>query len=138
MDYSIFCGTIGLTYLRWEFGIPPGLVAILVILQAVGFDDQAIVTGVGMIYVVDRILDMSRTMINVLGTVLLPLLVRANETALSKFQFFKGVKFQLQADYSPQGDQPEAISKLIDSVHAGNNYQTLLGGPVPENIYQGT
>ncbi|MEK9772466.1 MAG: dicarboxylate/amino acid:cation symporter [Opitutae bacterium] len=49
-------------------GIPSAsLVAILVILQAVGFDDQAIATGVGMIYVVDRILDMSRTMINVLG-----------------------------------------------------------------------
>ena len=41
--------------------------AILVILQAVGFDDQAIATGVGMVYVVDRILDMSRTAINVLG-----------------------------------------------------------------------
>ena len=49
-------------------GIPSAsLVAILVILQAVGFDDQAIATGVGMVYVVDRILDMSRTMINVLG-----------------------------------------------------------------------
>ena len=49
-------------------GIPSAsLVAILVILQAVGFDDHAIATGVGMIYVVDRILDMSRTMINVLG-----------------------------------------------------------------------
>ena len=49
-------------------GIPSAsLVAILVILQAVGFDEQSIATGVGMIYVVDRILDMSRTMINVLG-----------------------------------------------------------------------
>ena len=49
-------------------GIPSAsLVAILVILQAVGFDDDAIATGVGMVYVVDRILDMSRTMINVLG-----------------------------------------------------------------------
>lgn len=49
-------------------GIPSAsLVAILVILQAVGFSEQAIATGVGMIYVVDRILDMSRTMINVLG-----------------------------------------------------------------------
>ena len=49
-------------------GIPSAsLVAILVILQAVGFDDQAIATGVGMVYVVDRSLDMSRTMINVLG-----------------------------------------------------------------------
>ena len=37
------------------------------------------------------------------------------------------MNFQLQADYSPQGDQPEAISQLIDSVQAGNNYQTLLG-----------
>ncbi len=49
-------------------GIPSAsLVAILVILQAVGFEEQAIATGIGMIYVVDRILDMCRTMINVLG-----------------------------------------------------------------------
>jgi proton glutamate symport protein len=49
-------------------GIPSAsLVAILVILQSVGFDDSAIATGVGMVYVVDRILDMTRTMINVLG-----------------------------------------------------------------------
>ena len=49
-------------------GIPSAsLVAILVILQSVGFDDAAIATGVGMVYVVDRILDMCRTMINVLG-----------------------------------------------------------------------
>ncbi len=49
-------------------GIPSAsLVAILVILQAVGFDDASIATGVGMVYVVDRILDMCRTMINVLG-----------------------------------------------------------------------
>lgn len=49
-------------------GIPSAsLVAILVILHAVGFEDDAIATGIGMVYVVDRILDMSRTMINVLG-----------------------------------------------------------------------
>jgi proton glutamate symport protein len=49
-------------------GIPSAsLVAILVILHAVGFDEDSIATGVSMVYVVDRILDMSRTMINVLG-----------------------------------------------------------------------
>ncbi len=49
-------------------GIPSAsLVAILVILQAVGFDEDAISIGIGMIFVVDRVLDMSRTMINVLG-----------------------------------------------------------------------
>ena len=35
--------------------------------------------------------------------------------------------FKLQADYQPQGDQPEAISKLVDSVRKGNQKQTLLG-----------
>ncbi len=49
-------------------GIPSAsLVAILVILQAVGFDEGSIATGVGMVYLVDRLLDMCRTMINVLG-----------------------------------------------------------------------
>ena len=31
------------------------------------------------------------------------------------------------ADYAPQGDQPEAIRKLLNSVQSGNHYQTLLG-----------
>lgn len=35
--------------------------------------------------------------------------------------------FKLSSDYSPQGDQPEAIRQLVDSVRAGNRYQTLLG-----------
>jgi excinuclease ABC subunit B len=35
--------------------------------------------------------------------------------------------FQLKSDYPPQGDQPEAIAKLVASIHAGNRDQTLLG-----------
>lgn len=35
--------------------------------------------------------------------------------------------FKLSSDYSPQGDQPEAIRQLVESVRAGNRYQTLLG-----------
>ncbi|PXA05760.1 excinuclease ABC subunit B [Coraliomargarita sinensis] len=35
--------------------------------------------------------------------------------------------FQLNSAYSPQGDQPEAIRALVDSVRSGNRYQTLLG-----------
>jgi len=35
--------------------------------------------------------------------------------------------FQLQADYQPTGDQPEAIDKLVGSIKAGNKHQTLLG-----------
>ncbi len=37
------------------------------------------------------------------------------------------MNFQLSADYSPQGDQPEAIQKLVQSIEAGNRNQTLLG-----------
>jgi excinuclease ABC subunit B len=37
------------------------------------------------------------------------------------------VDFKLKSDYSPQGDQPEAIRVLVDSVRAGNARQTLLG-----------
>jgi len=37
------------------------------------------------------------------------------------------VDFQLQSDYAPEGDQPEAIRRLVDSVGQGNRYQTLLG-----------
>ena len=49
-------------------GIPSAsLVAIIVILQAVGFPEETIGIGVGIVYVVDRILDMTRTAVNVLG-----------------------------------------------------------------------
>ncbi len=49
-------------------GIPSAsLVAILMILHAVGFDEAAISIGVGMILMVDRLLDMARTTVNVLG-----------------------------------------------------------------------
>ncbi len=35
--------------------------------------------------------------------------------------------FQLHSDYSPQGDQAQAIAKLTNSIRAGNKHQTLLG-----------
>jgi excinuclease ABC subunit B len=35
--------------------------------------------------------------------------------------------FQLNSEYSPQGDQAQAIAKLTKSVVAGNRHQTLLG-----------
>lgn len=35
--------------------------------------------------------------------------------------------FQLKSDYRPEGDQPEAIRKLGESLRAGHDYQTLLG-----------
>ena len=36
-------------------------------------------------------------------------------------------KFQLEADFEPAGDQPEAIRQLIDGINAGEAGQTLLG-----------
>jgi Na+/H+-dicarboxylate symporter len=49
-------------------GIPSAsLVAIIVILHAVGFPDATISIGVGVVFVVDRLLDMTRTAVNVLG-----------------------------------------------------------------------
>ena len=35
--------------------------------------------------------------------------------------------FVLQSDFHPTGDQPKAIAALVDSLRAGNKYQTLLG-----------
>lgn len=35
--------------------------------------------------------------------------------------------FKLQADYTPTGDQPQAIASLVSSLRAGNRDQTLLG-----------
>lgn len=36
-------------------------------------------------------------------------------------------KFELVSKYSPQGDQPAAIEKLVDGVKEGKKMQTLLG-----------
>ncbi|MDD5680816.1 MAG: DEAD/DEAH box helicase family protein, partial [Candidatus Omnitrophica bacterium] len=36
-------------------------------------------------------------------------------------------EFKLTSNLTPQGDQPEAIKKLTDSVLKGNRYQALLG-----------
>ena len=35
--------------------------------------------------------------------------------------------YKLQAPYEPNGDQPEAIKKLVKGVNAGKEFQTLLG-----------
>ena len=37
------------------------------------------------------------------------------------------MQFQLASDYEPQGDQAQAIAKLVKSLAAGNRHQTLLG-----------
>ena len=49
-------------------GIPSAsLVAIIIILNATGFQEAQIAMGIGIVLVVDRILDMLRTAINVFG-----------------------------------------------------------------------
>ncbi|WP_413242888.1 excinuclease ABC subunit UvrB [Pseudidiomarina sp.] len=35
--------------------------------------------------------------------------------------------FEIQSDYQPAGDQPQAIEKLVDNLEAGLAHQTLLG-----------
>ncbi|QHW32630.1 excinuclease ABC subunit UvrB [Paenibacillus rhizovicinus] len=39
----------------------------------------------------------------------------------------QGGRFVLKSDYTPQGDQPEAIRHLVNGVEAGTMHQTLLG-----------
>ncbi|MBP1157764.1 MULTISPECIES: excinuclease ABC subunit UvrB [unclassified Paenibacillus] len=36
-------------------------------------------------------------------------------------------KFELVSDYVPQGDQPEAIKRLVESIRSGQRHQALLG-----------
>ncbi|HEX7057262.1 MAG TPA: excinuclease ABC subunit UvrB [Bacilli bacterium] len=37
------------------------------------------------------------------------------------------IPFQLVSEYAPQGDQPQAIAKLVEGVRNGKKFQTLLG-----------
>lgn len=36
-------------------------------------------------------------------------------------------KFKISSKFKPTGDQPQAIQRLVDSINAGNRFQTLLG-----------
>jgi excinuclease ABC subunit B len=36
-------------------------------------------------------------------------------------------KFELVSEYTPQGDQPQAIEKIVESIRSGRKHQTLLG-----------
>jgi excinuclease ABC subunit B len=36
-------------------------------------------------------------------------------------------ELKVNTEYSPAGDQPKAIKELVDSIKAGNKYNTLLG-----------
>ena len=47
-------------------------------------------------------------------------------------------KFQVVSDYTPSGDQPQAIASLAQGVELGLNEQTLLGGDrLRQNLYHG-
>lgn len=35
--------------------------------------------------------------------------------------------FKINSKFNPTGDQPQAIDQLVDSINAGNRYQTLMG-----------
>src|SRR5690606_38690570 len=37
------------------------------------------------------------------------------------------VPFQLESPFPPAGDQPEALAQLLENLHQGVRYQTLLG-----------
>jgi excinuclease ABC subunit B len=45
----------------------------------------------------------------------------------SKFIIYPGSPFQLYQPFAPAGDQPEAISRLVEGVEDGLSFQTLLG-----------
>jgi len=36
-------------------------------------------------------------------------------------------RFELTTEYAPSGDQPQAISELVQGVEEGKNFQVLLG-----------
>ncbi|MCC7317495.1 MAG: DEAD/DEAH box helicase family protein, partial [Bacteroidales bacterium] len=37
------------------------------------------------------------------------------------------MELKLVSDFSPTGDQPDAIKQLVEGLKRGDNYQTLLG-----------
>ncbi|CAL8474416.1 MULTISPECIES: excinuclease ABC subunit UvrB [Caballeronia] len=55
------------------------------------------------------------------------LIASPEELDESKFVTFEGSPFQLYQPYPPAGDQPEAISTLVEGIEDGLSFQTLLG-----------
>jgi excinuclease ABC subunit B len=51
----------------------------------------------------------------------------SSEVPNGKFVQFPDSPFHLFQPYPPSGDQPSAIEQLVDGVHDGLSYQTLLG-----------
>jgi excinuclease ABC subunit B len=49
------------------------------------------------------------------------------DVAPARVLTFPGSPFRLHQPFSPAGDQPEAIDKLIEGIHDGLAFQTLLG-----------
>jgi excinuclease ABC subunit B len=49
------------------------------------------------------------------------------ENRTNDIQIDKQVKFELNAGFQPQGDQPQAIRELIAGLEQGTKHQTLLG-----------
>ena len=37
------------------------------------------------------------------------------------------MKFKIESEFSPTGDQPQAIKQLVKGINQGERYQTLLG-----------
>ena len=37
------------------------------------------------------------------------------------------MKFQVVSEFSPTGDQPQAIQQLVNGIKEGDQHQTLLG-----------
>ncbi|MEO9889016.1 DEAD/DEAH box helicase family protein, partial [Nonlabens ulvanivorans] len=37
------------------------------------------------------------------------------------------MKFKIQSEFKPTGDQPKAIKSLVEGINNGDQYQTLLG-----------
>jgi excinuclease ABC subunit B len=56
-----------------------------------------------------------------------PLSVEHRNSPLSNAPTHQVSRFELQGDYRPAGDQPEAIAKLVDGLESGLTHQTLLG-----------
>ncbi len=50
-----------------------------------------------------------------------------NTPAPGEFVSFKGSPYELYLPYPPAGDQPQAIEELVQGVHDGLSFQTLLG-----------
>jgi Na+/H+-dicarboxylate symporter len=97
-------------------GVPGvGLIMLVIVLQSVGMGPEVMAGGIAIIFAVDRILDMSRTVVNVTGDLAVSVIVAQSEGGLLSEEQWRARQKELEStplDQHPKVEADDASSSL--------------------------